>query len=117
MIRNRRFPIPVALLACGALGAVAARAESPPQVEITAQDLPTVHLKFDRASLDTETGVRALYSRIVAAAVAVCPTTVGRNLAVIDRVERCRRDAIAGAVRQVDSERLAALSAHRHRSG
>jgi UrcA family protein len=104
-----------ALLVLGSLGGVmvagAASAAS------TADDVPTVVVKYSAQSLETDEGVHALYRRITLAAKQVCPEPSIRNLGLSARAEHCRNQAIAGAIQQIDNPRLAALHAVRFKHG
>jgi UrcA family protein len=89
-------------------GASAARLDS---------DAPSVVVKYSAQSLATDDGVYALYRRITAAAKRVCPDPGTHNWNLQAAVDRCRNDAIAGAIRQIDNSRLAALHAARSKNG
>jgi UrcA family protein len=90
-------------------GASAARLDS---------EAPSVVVKYSEQSLATDDGVYALYRRITAAAKRVCPDAAGtHNWNLQAAVDRCRNDAIAGAIRQIDNSRLAALHAARSKNG
>jgi UrcA family protein len=89
-------------------GASAARLDS---------DAPSVVVKYSEQSLATDDGVDALYRRITAAASQVCPDAGTRNWYLQAAVYRCRNDAIARAIRQIDNSRLAALHAARSKNG
>jgi UrcA family protein len=86
-------------VAAGAAGAQTANAHA-----------PTLVLHYNPASLDSESGVRHLYGRLVLAAEKVCEqpqSGVFASSAVIE----CRRHALADAVAQIHNARLADLSA------
>lgn len=96
-----------ALAACLIVGAsstaYAAAAEPAPSVRVNYRDL----------NLATEQGTQALYVRIVLAARRVCAVSDIRILAEVAAAQVCQAQAIAHAVRDVDSPRLAAVySAH-----
>jgi len=95
----------------GVMAAGAASAASP------ASDVPTVVVKYSVESLATDEGVYALYRRITRAASQVCPEAPMRSLSLRTKVEQCRNQAIARAVRQIDNSRLAALHAGRTKNG
>lgn len=64
---------------------------------------------FDAHDLATDRGTRALYRRIVNAAVEVCPGSDSPYLGTLKKSMACQRAAIARAVAQIGSTRLAAL--------
>jgi len=76
----------------------------------------SVVVKYSEQSLATDEGVLALYRRITYAAQRVCPDT-SRDLARQVKVEQCRNEAVARAIRQVDNSRLAALHAAHSKNG
>jgi UrcA family protein len=80
-------------------------------------DVPSVVVKFDDLTLNTDSGVSQLYRRIVFAAKRVCPDDGMRDLMAIRRVEQCRKQALDRAIRQIDNPRLVALHAVRSKSG
>ena len=76
-------------------------------------DVQSVTVKFSDLNLATDAGADMLYRRIAAAARAVCPDPNIRDLRAFASNEACRSEAIARAVRDVSSPRLAAVySAH-----
>jgi UrcA family protein len=90
----------------GVMAVGAASAASPDS------DVPTVVVKYSEQSLATDGGVNDLYRRITNAAKQVCPSTSSiREFRVLRRVEECRDQAVARAIRQIDNSRLAALYA------
>jgi UrcA family protein len=93
----------IAAAAAAGIGfAAAAGAQSTDQV-------PNLVVRYRPASLDTDSGVRQLYSRLVSAAEAVCVQPDGRvpSAAVVE----CRKQAVARAVAQIHNSRLATMSA------
>lgn len=98
------------LATCTAIGAVgnarAANAETP---ELT------VH--YSDLNLSTEKGSLALYGRIVAAAYKVCVADDIRDLRAVAAARVCREQAVAKAVRDVNSPMLASVYAERLRHG
>ena len=95
-----------ALAACFALGAIGSARAEVPSLKVSYQDL----------NLSTEQGSQALYARIASAARAVCAVEDIRDLKARARVNACREEAIARAVQNVDSPKLAALyAAHQQR--
>jgi UrcA family protein len=105
----------VALVLLGSLAGVmaagAAGAATPDS------DVPSVVVKFDDLTLDTDSGVNRLYRRIVFAAKQVCSNGDMRGLHSHQQAEQCRRQAVARAIQQIDNPRLAALHAVRSKSG
>jgi UrcA family protein len=93
----------VAAVAVAGIGfAAAAGAQATDQV-------PNLTVRYSPASLDTDSGVRQLYARLVSAAETVCvqPDSRVPSTAVVE----CRRQAVAKAVAQIHNSRLAAISA------
>jgi UrcA family protein len=95
----------------GVLGLGAASA-APRDSEPTA-----VVVKYGDLNLATDTGVSALYRRIVYAARQACPDPSVKDLIFRERVVECRKQAVARAIRQVDNSRLAALYASHSKNG
>jgi UrcA family protein len=83
----------------------------------TADDVPTVVVKYDPQSLASEAGARALYQRLERVAQHVCPEASGRDLATLEVARRCERQAVAHAVREINSPRLAEIYARSANSG
>lgn len=98
------------LAACTAVGAVgnarAANAETP-ELKVNYSDL----------NLSTEKGSLALYGRIVAASYKVCVADDIRDLRAVSAAKVCREQAVAKAVRDVNSPMLASVYAARLRHG
>jgi UrcA family protein len=80
-------------------------------------DPPTMSVRYDDLDLATAAGVNTLYRRISAAAQQVCPDVYSRDLGVVAAGERCQANAIAQAVRQVNSPQLALVHAARASRG
>jgi UrcA family protein len=76
----------------------------------TDADVPKLSIHYNPSSLATESGIRHLYGRLVAAAEKVCEQPQPGRWAS-DAVLECRRQAMAGAVAQIHNARLADLSA------
>jgi UrcA family protein len=72
---------------------------------------PSVAIKYGDLDLSNEQGVLTLYRRITAAAQAVCQPLTASDLGAVTRSRVCQHEAIARAVRQVPSARLAAIYA------
>ena len=102
------------LMLCGAVTLVAAAGATavaaPPEA-------PSITVQYEPWSLDSDRGANALYRRIASAAAGVCPAASPRELARFAATERCRKDAIARAVRQIGSPRLAEVLAARTSRG
>jgi UrcA family protein len=79
--------------------------------------VPSVVVKYDAASLATDSGVNDLYRRIMYAAKKVCPDASIRDLSGQQRVEECRNQAVSRAIRQIDNSQLAALYASHSKNG
>lgn len=102
-----------ALSACLIVGASAtAYAAAPP-----ADASPSVRVNYHDLNLATEQGTAALYGRIVFAAHKVCPVSDHRVLAEVAAAHACEKQAIARAVRAVNSPRLAAIHSAHQRQG
>jgi UrcA family protein len=74
---------------------------------------PSVTVRYDDLNLATSAGADALYRRISIAARAVCGDEYSRDLAVVAANQRCRADAVAKAVREVNNPQLALVHAAR----
>jgi UrcA family protein len=98
------FALIAACVAVSAAGSARAAAVS---------DVPTVKVRYADLNLATEQGSLALYDRIVAAAQQVCAPEDIRNLQAVATARSCRQQAIALAVRDVHSPRLASVYAAR----
>jgi UrcA family protein len=99
----------LALLVLGSLAGImaagAAGAANP------ANDVPSLVVKYDGASLATESGVNDLYRRITYAAKKVCPDPSSKDLFGQRQAQECRNQAVARAIRQIDNSQLAAVYA------
>ena len=73
--------------------------------------VPTVHVRYDDLDLQSDAGTLSLYRRISQAARSVCPDADSRDLLARSRSNQCQADAIARAVTDVNSPRLAQLVA------
>ena len=83
----------------------------------TNADAPTLKVRYADLNLSTEQGSRVLYGRIVAAAHQVCAVDDIRDLRAFNAAKSCRDQAIAQAVRDVNSPMLAAVHAEQLRHG
>ena len=78
-------------------------------------DVPKIEVKYTDLDIATEAGARTLYRRIATAARQVCPRGEGSIIQKMDEASRtCIREAIARAVREVNSPRLAEVEAAEH---
>jgi UrcA family protein len=104
--------ITLAMLMCGIGAGAAAGVASAAAPNL---DAPTIAVKYDSATLETDGGARRLYARIAEAAAEVCPNYVS-SLWVSAAVRECREHAIEKAVATVHNPRLAAvyISASKH---
>jgi UrcA family protein len=98
------------LAACTALGAVGS-------AHAASADVPALKVRYSDLNLSTEQGSLALYGRIVAAAHQVCAVDDIRDLRAVNAAKACREEAIAQAVRDVNSPMLASVYAERLRHG
>lgn len=83
----------------------------------TADVVPTLTVRYADLNLSTEQGSLVLYGRIVAAARQVCAIDDIRDLRAFNAAKACREEAIARAVRDVNSPMLASVYAARQRHG
>lgn len=82
---------------------------------VAATPTQSVTVHFGDLNLQSDAGIRALYSRIQAATRVVCsPEPAGDRLAML-QFKACRSEALSNAVAQVGSPALAAL--HRSKVG
>jgi UrcA family protein len=107
--RLRAAAVFAALAACTALGAVGSAH--------AAADSPALKVRYSDLNLSTEQGSLVLYGRIVAAAHQVCAVDDIRDLKAVRAANACREQAIAQAVRDVNSPMLASVYAARLQHG
>jgi UrcA family protein len=105
-----------ALAACTAIGAIGSAHAA------AADDSPALTVRYSDLDLSTEQGSLTLYGRIVAAANQVCGfedslQDMRGNLRAVAVARACRNHAIAQAVRDVNSPKLASVHAERMRRG
>ena len=100
-----------ALATCTAIGAIGTAQAA------TAEPAPALKVYYSDLNLSTEQGTLALYGRIVQAAHQVCAVDDIRDLRTFAKARACRAQAIAQAVRDVNSPMLASLYAERLRHG
>jgi UrcA family protein len=72
---------------------------------------PRVVVRYANAELETAEGLRHVRQRILSAVGQVCPAADIRDVERLARIKACWAQAIAGAVAQIKSPRLAALLA------
>jgi|HubBroStandDraft_1064217.scaffolds.fasta_scaffold06566_4 UrcA family protein len=77
----------------------------------TAGEVPSIVVKYDPLTLASEAGARAMYARLERVAQHVCPEASGRSLATLEAAKSCERQAVARAVRDINSPRLAEVYA------
>jgi UrcA family protein len=98
------------LATCTALGAIGS-------AQAADADSPALKIRYSDLNLSTEQGSLALYGRIVQAARLVCAVDDIRDLRAVAAARACREQAIAQAVRDVNSPMLASVHAERLRHG
>jgi len=76
----------------------------------TSFDAPAIAVRYNPDMLATDSGARALYHRLAAAAADVCPQSTESRI-ISPKVMRCRNEAIAAAVSKIHNQRLAAVHA------
>jgi UrcA family protein len=101
------------LILAGFAGIMAAGAAAAGNAEA---DVPSMVVKYDPASLATDSGVNDLYRRIVSASRRVCPSAAIKDLDAQRQVDECRSQAVSRAIRQIDNSQLAALYASRSKN-
>ena len=104
----------MAMMICGMSGAAFIGAAS---AASRADDVPSITVRYNAQSLDTESGARELYHRLIQAAAEVCPQGSESPRWVSERVRECRAQAVARAVFQVNNPRLASVYATSSKSG
>jgi UrcA family protein len=71
-------------------------------------------VRYNNDALESDAGARALYHRLARAAEQVCPNA--NPHLVTAAVQKCRDEALAGAVGKVNNSRLAAVYAANQKS-
>jgi len=107
-----RAPTALLVLLCGIAGTAAAAWAATPT-----EDVPSVSVKYDPRSLNTDEGAKAVYRHLVKAAEAVCPGVNTGSLVASAAVLQCRQEAVARAIRQINDPRLAALGDRSTKTG
>jgi UrcA family protein len=103
------------LAGCLLAGALSVAQAAPPAA--AARTAPTIVVSYGDLDLSTDEGTVALYQRISQAARRVCPLEDSRALAQRVSSDTCRAAAVARAVADINSPRLAALYAGRTNRG
>jgi UrcA family protein len=75
---------------------------------------PSMVVKYSAQDLNTQSGLNQLYHRLARAAIQVCPEASSFDLSQQAKVAKCRDQALARAIRQIDNAQLAALYAASH---
>lgn len=104
--------ITLAMLMCGIGAAAAAGMASAASPD---PDAPSIVVKYDPATLDSDAGARHLYARLAKAAAEVCPNFDPHFIS--PQVQACRSRAIENAVAKVHNERLAAIYRGANKNG
>jgi UrcA family protein len=105
--------LPIRLRALVLIGCVLGVGSSMAHAATTADEVPSVAVQYSTIDLSSDEGALNLYRRIATAAQAVCPNADPRDLDAFALSKSCRSEAIARAIRDVRSPRLAAVSATR----
>jgi UrcA family protein len=109
--------VPRLKLTLVALGGILAAASIGIPNAVAADDsVPSIAVRYDPRSLESESGARTLYRRIVHAAAAVCPNDSNPHF-VSAAVLQCRKESIARAVFQINSPKLVAVHASASKKG
>ncbi len=111
---NSRSRTLTALSACGVLAAAALLAQ--PNIAAAAQPAaaaPQTTVYYSFGELATDQGTRTVYQRIVSAARDVCPRFDSRDLGAFADSRECQRQAVARAIHQIGSAKLAAVYSHK----
>jgi UrcA family protein len=104
------------MLLLGGLAGLAAGAAGTAAAGPVVGDVPVLVVRYNADMLETDSGARALYSRLARAAERVCPD-VSYNLLPNPAVRKCREDALEGAINKIHNQRLAAVHAAHVKSG
>ena len=98
-----------ALATAALLGSPATASAAQPAATAAAPET-TIYYSF--RDLSTDRATHALYDRIVSAARSVCPGYDSRDLTDYSNSRQCQRQAVAHAIEQIGSARLAAVYTH-----
>lgn len=104
--RVRAAAVYTVLATCTAIGALGS-------AQAADANSPALTVRYSDLNLSTEQGSLVLYGRIVAAARQVCVVDDIRDLRAFNAAKLCREQAIAKAVRDVNSPMLASVYAAR----
>lgn len=102
-----RPKITLMMLMCGIVSAACVGAVS---AATTEDDAMSVTVHYNAQSLDTDSGARSVYRKLVKAAVEVCPQDDSAHF-ISSAVRQCREESVARAVYKIHNERLAAVYA------
>lgn len=105
------------MILCGFAGAAAGVAGAAPLGEGAQGAVPKLAIRYAPQELSTDEGARTVYQRLVSAAEEVCPGPVTGSHIVSGSAQRCREQAVASAVRQINSARLAQVYSAAMKSG
>lgn len=114
-MNSLRAVLMTAITALSVVGTAAAHAE--PRVAGETGDTGDHRawtVKYDDLDINTDSGAKALYSRLRTAARRVCTSFEGKELRQKEQWKSCFNDSLARAVVNVNQERLTAL--HRSRA-
>ena len=84
---------------------------------VSAQEAPSIVVKYSDLDLSTSDGATKLYQRINAAASMVCPYQNARELTFKAIGASCRAEAVERAVRSIHNTELAAIHDEHTRRG
>ncbi|MGD0492659.1 MAG: UrcA family protein [Steroidobacteraceae bacterium] len=108
LLRVSRPRITMAMILCGIVTAAGIGAASAAGQQ---DDVPSVVVKYDPQSLQTDRGAHVLYRKIVAAAEQVCLPVISSSIRPSQAILQCRAQAIARAVTKINDPKLAAIHA------
>jgi len=95
-------------LACMAAAlAVSATAFAGAPISSPLDAVPSVTVRYDDLNLTSDSGTAMLYKRIANAARQVCPDEFSRDMMIVTASRACQAQAIARAVQDVNSPKLA----------
>jgi UrcA family protein len=84
---------------------------------VSAQEVPSIVVKYGDLDLSTTDGVTTLYKRITAASHSVCPYEDARELTFKAINQSCREASVERAVRSIHNTELAAIRDEHARRG
>jgi UrcA family protein len=109
-----RPKVTLMMVLCGIVGTAAAGVVSASTAE---DDVPSIIVKYDPQSLETDAGARAVYFRLTKAAEQVCPDAPRGTRSINAVTQQCRAQAVARAVQKINNARLAAVDTVRAKRG